>query len=211
MTYTRPVRPKTNKRGVRYAQTAEPRKPLKPSKRRTESSKVREAPAISANLPLSDRPDARPVPQPNRSSRAIRLLPPPHLICNQISGQSASFLFQTVAYGYALEQKTASLSLEFGFDYRAGGGRSLLFWQDDAKRRAKRPNRQRKTGAGKKLELSVPEILFMQLLYYRTYITHVFVGFLMDIRLLLNPLPTYDQFSGQSASFLFQTVAMATL
>jgi Helix-turn-helix of DDE superfamily endonuclease/DDE superfamily endonuclease len=56
-----------------------------------------------------------------------------------------------------------------------------LFWEDDAKRRAMRPNRQRKTGAGKQLELTVPEILFMTLLYYRTYITHVFVGFLMDI------------------------------
>lgn len=56
-----------------------------------------------------------------------------------------------------------------------------LFWEDDARRRAARPNRQRKTGAGKQLELSVPEILFMLLLYYRTYITHVFLGFLMDI------------------------------
>ena len=56
-----------------------------------------------------------------------------------------------------------------------------LFWEDDAKRRAMRPNRQRKTGAGKRLELTVPEILFMTLLYYRTYITHVFVGFLMGI------------------------------
>ncbi len=56
-----------------------------------------------------------------------------------------------------------------------------LFWADDARRRAARLNRKRKTGAGKKLDLSVPEMLFMQLLYYRTYITHVFLGFLMDV------------------------------
>ena len=56
-----------------------------------------------------------------------------------------------------------------------------LFWEDDAKRRAQRQNRKRKTGAGKRLSLTVAEMLFMLLLYYRTYITHVFLGFLMDV------------------------------
>ena len=56
-----------------------------------------------------------------------------------------------------------------------------LFWQDDARLRAKRSNRKRKTGAGRQFELTVAEMLFMLLLYYRTYITHVFLGFLMDI------------------------------
>jgi hypothetical protein len=56
-----------------------------------------------------------------------------------------------------------------------------LFWEDDAARRAKRVKRLRRTGAGKQLELSVAEMTFMLLLYYRTYITHVFLGFLMDV------------------------------
>lgn len=56
-----------------------------------------------------------------------------------------------------------------------------LFWAADAKRRSKLPNRQRKTGAGKQLKLPVAEQLFMLLLYYRTYVTHVFLGFMMDV------------------------------
>jgi hypothetical protein len=55
-----------------------------------------------------------------------------------------------------------------------------LYWQADKQWRAKRPNRIRKTGAGRKNGLSVAEMTFMLLLYYRHYITHVFLGFLMD-------------------------------
>lgn len=56
-----------------------------------------------------------------------------------------------------------------------------LYRAADAARRASKPNRKRKTGAGKKLKLSVSEVLFMQLLYYRTYVNHIFLGFLMGI------------------------------
>jgi hypothetical protein len=55
-----------------------------------------------------------------------------------------------------------------------------LYWEADAAWRATRPNRKRKTGAGRKNGLSVAEMTFMLLLYYRHYITHIFLGFLMD-------------------------------
>lgn len=53
------------------------------------------------------------------------------------------------------------------------------YWQADAEQRAKRPGRQRKTGAGRKNGLSVAAMTFMLLMYYRTYVTHVFLGFVM--------------------------------
>lgn len=54
-----------------------------------------------------------------------------------------------------------------------------LYWQADAQWRAKRSNRKRKTGAGRKNGLSVAAMTFMLLVYYRTYVTHVFLGFVM--------------------------------
>lgn len=57
-----------------------------------------------------------------------------------------------------------------------------VYWEADALRRSKNlANRQRKTGAGRRNELTVAELTFMLLLYYRTYVTHIFLGFLMDV------------------------------
>lgn len=50
----------------------------------------------------------------------------------------------------------------------------------DAKRKA-RPDRQRKAGAGRKHALPLADRLLMLLMYYRTYTTHVFLGFLFGI------------------------------
>jgi hypothetical protein len=48
-------------------------------------------------------------------------------------------------------------------------------------KRKSRPNRKRKIGAGPKPALSLAEDLFMLLVYYRTYLTHVFLGLIMNI------------------------------
>src|SRR5687767_14273698 len=50
----------------------------------------------------------------------------------------------------------------------------------DAKRKA-RPDRQRKAGAGRKHALPLADRLLMLLMYYRTYTTHVFLGFLFGV------------------------------
>jgi hypothetical protein len=50
----------------------------------------------------------------------------------------------------------------------------------DAKRKA-RPGRTRKAGAGRKHTLPLADRLLMLLMYYRTYTTHVFLGFLFGI------------------------------
>ena len=50
----------------------------------------------------------------------------------------------------------------------------------EAKRKAK-PGRKRKPGAGRKHTLSLADRLLMLLIYYRTYTTHVFLGFLFGI------------------------------
>src|SRR3954454_4899650 len=48
-------------------------------------------------------------------------------------------------------------------------------------RRKDRPGRRRKPGAGRKHTLSLPDRLLMLLIYYRTYVTHAFLGFLFSI------------------------------
>jgi DDE superfamily endonuclease len=48
-------------------------------------------------------------------------------------------------------------------------------------RRKDRPGRQRKPGAGRKHALSLADRLLMLLIYYRTYTTHAFLGFLFGI------------------------------
>ena len=48
-------------------------------------------------------------------------------------------------------------------------------------RRKNRPGRQRKPGAGRKHTLLLADRLLMLLIYYRTYTTHVFLGFLFGI------------------------------
>lgn len=50
----------------------------------------------------------------------------------------------------------------------------------DAKRK-NRPQRQRKPGAGPKYILTLADRLLMLLIYYRTYTTHAFLGFLFGI------------------------------
>jgi hypothetical protein len=53
--------------------------------------------------------------------------------------------------------------------------------QEAERRRKDRPGRQRKPGAGRKHALSLADRLLMLLLYYRTYVSHAFLGFLFDI------------------------------
>ena len=52
--------------------------------------------------------------------------------------------------------------------------------QADAKRK-NRPGRQRQPGAGRKHALDLADRLLMLLIYYRTYTTHVFLGFLFGV------------------------------
>lgn len=55
-----------------------------------------------------------------------------------------------------------------------------LFKESELKRK-KTVNRQRKVGGGRKQMLSLEQGLFMLLLYYRTYISHVFLGMLVNM------------------------------
>ncbi|GAC1355583.1 MAG: hypothetical protein NVSMB4_16680 [Acidimicrobiales bacterium] len=48
-------------------------------------------------------------------------------------------------------------------------------------RRKDRPGRQRRPGAGRKHALSLADRLLMLLIYYRTYTTHAFLGFLFGV------------------------------
>jgi DDE superfamily endonuclease/Helix-turn-helix of DDE superfamily endonuclease len=52
--------------------------------------------------------------------------------------------------------------------------------QADA-RRKDRPGRKRKPGAGPKHKLPLSDRLLMLLIYYRTYVTHAFLGFLFGV------------------------------
>ena len=54
------------------------------------------------------------------------------------------------------------------------------YHQADTKRKS-RPDRQRQIGAGRKHALDLSDRLLMLLMYYRTYTTHVFLGFLFGI------------------------------
>jgi hypothetical protein len=55
-----------------------------------------------------------------------------------------------------------------------------LYEQADARRKA-RPGRKRKPGGGRKHSLELADRLLMLLIYYRTYITHAFLGFLFGL------------------------------
>ena len=55
-----------------------------------------------------------------------------------------------------------------------------LYAQAEA-RRKDRPGRRRKPGAGRKFTLPLAERLLMLLVYYRTYVTHAFLGFLFGV------------------------------
>src|SRR3954452_1342223 len=48
-------------------------------------------------------------------------------------------------------------------------------------RRKDRPDRQRRPGAGRKHALALTDRLLMLLMYYRTYTTHAFLGFLFGV------------------------------
>jgi hypothetical protein len=48
-------------------------------------------------------------------------------------------------------------------------------------RRKHRPGRQRKPGAGRKHTLALADRLLMLLIYYRTYVSHAFLGFLFGL------------------------------
>src|SRR3954447_8790502 len=48
-------------------------------------------------------------------------------------------------------------------------------------RRKGRPGRKRRPGAGRKHSLTLPDRLLMLLVYYRTYTTHAFLGFLFGV------------------------------
>jgi hypothetical protein len=54
-------------------------------------------------------------------------------------------------------------------------------WQQDQARRAARPGRRRKAGAGRKPALALADRLLMLLVYYRTYVPYAFLGFLFGI------------------------------
>jgi DDE superfamily endonuclease/Helix-turn-helix of DDE superfamily endonuclease len=54
-------------------------------------------------------------------------------------------------------------------------------YQDAEARRKGRPGRRRKPGAGRKHILSLADRLLLLLLYYRTYVTHAFLGFLFGV------------------------------
>ena len=54
------------------------------------------------------------------------------------------------------------------------------YQEADAKRKA-RPGRRRRPGAGRKHALSLADRLLMLLIYYRTYTTHAFLGFLFGV------------------------------
>jgi hypothetical protein len=54
-------------------------------------------------------------------------------------------------------------------------------YQQADDRRKRRPDRQRRPGAGRKFTLTLADRLLMLLIYYRTYVSHAFLGFLFGL------------------------------
>src|SRR5918997_5620935 len=54
-------------------------------------------------------------------------------------------------------------------------------YQQAEARRKDRPGRKRRPGAGRKHALDLADRLLMLLIYYRTYVTHAFLGFLFGV------------------------------
>jgi hypothetical protein len=65
--------------------------------------------------------------------------------------------------------------------FRALLGQVERAWLEAQRRRRERPGRRRKPGAGRKHALSVADQLLVLLIYYRTYVSHAFLGFLFGI------------------------------
>ncbi len=55
-------------------------------------------------------------------------------------------------------------------------------WEQAEVERKKRYPRKRKIGTGRKYKLSFEVSLFLPLLYYRTYVNHIFIGMIGDIK-----------------------------
>jgi len=54
-------------------------------------------------------------------------------------------------------------------------------WEEAERKRKNWNGRKRKIGAGRKYKLSFEQSLFLLLLYYRTYVNHIFLGMIGDI------------------------------
>lgn len=54
-------------------------------------------------------------------------------------------------------------------------------YQQAQERRQNRPHRRRRPGAGHPFTLPLTDRLLMLLMYYRTYVTHAFLGFLLGL------------------------------
>jgi hypothetical protein len=54
-------------------------------------------------------------------------------------------------------------------------------WAEAQQRRRQRPGRRRRPGAGPKFALDVADQLLVLLIYYRTYVSHVFLAFLFAV------------------------------
>ena len=54
-------------------------------------------------------------------------------------------------------------------------------WLDAQRRRRERPGRCRRPGAGPKFALPIADQLLVLLIYYRTYVSHAFLGFLFAV------------------------------
>jgi hypothetical protein len=65
--------------------------------------------------------------------------------------------------------------------FRALLGQVERAWLDAQRRRRERPGRKRKPGAGRRHALAVPDQLLLLLIYYRTYVSHAFLGFLFAV------------------------------
>lgn len=57
----------------------------------------------------------------------------------------------------------------------------IPLWEESENKRLSRPDRKRAIGAGNKRKLNIGQALFLLLLYYRTYVNHVFIGMLGGI------------------------------
>ena len=65
--------------------------------------------------------------------------------------------------------------------FRRLAGEVAVAQEQARTRRATRPGRRRKAGAGRKPALPLADRLLMLLIYYRTYVPHTFLGFLFGL------------------------------